>query len=205
MGVYCEPYDLFVTHVPKTGGMFVEGVLFKELQGRRVGGKHDTLRQIKPDPWPTVRAFVVREPIDWYRSCWSFSLQTVKTPSAWPIWRKGRGHHPTSRLDATCGSDSFETFVLNALREFPNGFVRSMYCDFMNGCTHALRTSHLRHDLEQLLRLVEFEHPKIVRERPAANKSATELMSKAVLSEATEQRLREVDNLAGLRFPYFDG
>ncbi len=202
MAEYCEPYDLFVTHVPKTGGVFVEQVLINELKGQRVGGRHDTLRRINPDPLPTVRAFVVREPIGWYRSYWSFAMQTVKTPAAWPIWGKQRGGHPTSRLDSSCGSGTFETFVANVLREFPNGFVRSMYCDFLNGCTHALRTSHLRLDLEQLLSLVEFEHPEIVRELPAANESAVQLKSKAVLSEATERRLREVDNLAGLRFPY---
>ena len=151
MAVYCEPYDLFVTHVPKTGGVFVEQVLINELKGQRVGGRHDTLRRIKPDPLPAVRAFVVREPIEWYRSYWSFAMQTVKTPAAWPIWGKQRGGHPTRALDSRCGSSSFETFVANVLREVPNGFVRSMYCDFLNGCTHALRTSQLRLDLEQLL------------------------------------------------------
>lgn len=88
------------------------------------------------------------------------------------------------------------------LREFPTGFVRTMYCEFMNGCTHALRTSHLSEDLEQLLRLVQFDRPSVVRDRPVVNQSVARWKDAATLPHELAQRITEVDNFDGLVFPY---
>jgi len=77
-----------------------------------------------------------------------------------------------------------------------------MYCNFLNGATHAMRTSHLTEDLEATLRLVCFDRPSLVRDRPRVNETRPRWKDRAVMSEATEQRLREVDNLDGLDFPF---
>jgi hypothetical protein len=205
MAILCDEYDLLFTHVPKTAGVFVEHLLVKRLAGRRVGGRHAPYHRIRLDTVPSVRAFVVREPVSWYRSYWAFSRQKSNTMAAWPTWGRGRDGHPTTTLDLACASQTFEGFVEKVLDEFPNGFVRTMYCNFLNGATHAIRMTNLRPDLEQLLRLVEFDRPSLARDFPAANETAARWKARTTLPEDLERRLAEVDNLDGLRFPYFAG
>jgi Sulfotransferase family len=202
MAILCRDYDLLFAHVPKTGGVFVEQILVEHLGGQRIGGRHETFRRLGLKEAPIVRALIVRDPVSWYRSYWAFARQVAKRNSAWPSWDDGTGRHPTAELDRTCGAPSFERFVLRALHQFPHGFVRSMYCNFLNGATHAMRTSHLTEDLEATLRLVCFDRPSLVRDRPRVNETRPRWKDRAVMSEATEQRLREVDNLDGLDFPF---
>jgi len=118
------------------------------------------------------------------------------------VWEAGEPGHPTYPIDRTGGAPQFDRFIRKVLKEFPNGFVRSMYCDFLNGSTHALRTSHLADDLEILLKIVGFEHPAVVREYPRANEGSSAFRQEAVLPPELEERIREVDNLDGLVFPY---
>jgi hypothetical protein len=202
MAILCEDCDLLFAHVPKTGGVFVEQFLIEYLGGERVGGRHDTFRRLNLAKVPSVRAFVVRDPLEWYRSYWAFQRQMTKRDSVWPLWDDGDGRHPTAELDRTCGSVRFEQFVLNALEQFPNGFVRSMYCKFLNGATHALRTSRLTEDLEALVALVGFDRPSLVRQRERVNETVRQWKEQATLSPQTEARLGEVDNLRGLAFPF---
>jgi hypothetical protein len=204
MAILCRDCDLLFAHVPKTGGVFVEQFLVEYLGGERVGGRHDTFRRVGLPRAPRVRAFVMREPLGWYRSYWGFQRQMSRRDSVWPIWDGGSGSHPTAELDRTCGSRHFEQFVLNALRQFPNGFVRSMYCNFLNGATHVLRTSHLAEDLESLLRVVDFDRPSLVRTRERVNETPAHWKDQAVLSAPTEQQVAEVDNLHGLVFPFVE-
>ncbi|MCF7223785.1 hypothetical protein L3V18_18710 [Lysobacter sp. TLK-CK17T] len=105
-------------------------------------------------------------------------------------------------LDKTCGNPHFEKFLTNALREFPEGFVRSMYCSFSNGCNIALRTSNLISDLELLFRHVGFKYPEKVRGRERVNVTASRWTELAVAPDELVQQARKIDNLEGLRFPY---
>jgi hypothetical protein len=203
MAILCADYDLLFTHVPKTGGKFVERFLTEHVRGRRVGGQHASFRQLTLASSPSLRVFIVREPISWYRSYWAYQWRRSRG-RAWPIWDKGMKTHPTALLDRTCGSPDFEEFALRVLSEFPNGFVRSMYCDFLNGASHVMRTSQLTEDFEALLRLVSFDRPSLVRDRPAFNVTKSRWKDGAVLSAETERRLREVDNLDGLGFPLLE-
>lgn len=205
MSIACDQFDLLFTHVPKTGGVFVEKLLADELNGHRVGSRHSTFRWLDLSDPPAVRAFTVRDPLDWYRSYWAYARGVVKRPAAWPIWQGGRADHPTHQLDQTCGSPHFETFVRNVLREFPNGFVRSMYCDFLNGSTHVLRTDRLATDLGTLLEVVGHPNPAVSSGRPRVNESNSDLKRQATLPRELENELREVDNLVGLTFPWVDG
>jgi hypothetical protein len=202
MAILCTEYDLVFAHVPKTGGAFVEHMLVEHLGGVKVGGRHDTFRRLSLRRFPPIRAFSVREPLSWYRSYWGFQRQISKRASAWPTWDNGAGSHPTADLDRTCGSPTFEDFVLRAIDQFPNGFVRSMYCRYLNGATHVLRTSCLTEDLEALLRVVSFDRPSLARDQPRRNETSKVWRTRAALSEDTELRLREIDCVDGLRFPY---
>jgi len=77
-----------------------------------------------------------------------------------------------------------------------------MYCDFLNGTTHALRSEHLTRDLEWLLRDVGFERPELVREIPRVNETRRTPQNVVTSTPELEARLREVDNLDGLLIPY---
>jgi hypothetical protein len=202
VSIVCDDYDLLFTHVPKTGGIFVERLLLDELGGRKVGGRHATFRWLSLPQVPKVRVFVVRQPIDWYRSYWAYVRSIARSRAAWIIWDTGRPSHPTTLLDRSCGADTFEGFITNVVRHFPNGFVRSMYCDFMNGATHALRTERLRDDLAALLQLVGYATPGVVHERPPENQSPPKWTAKTTLPIDLERRLVELDNLDGLQLPY---
>jgi hypothetical protein len=207
MAILCARYSLVFTHVPKTGGEFVERLLTDYAGGRKVGGRHDSFRRLELKRIPKVRVFTVRDPVDWYVSYWAFQRQVATRGVVWPTWDPGPGvgGHPTAELDRRCGAPTFERFVLRALSEFPNGFVRSMYCRFLNGATHVMRTSHLHEDLEALLRLVSFDRPSVVRDSAPTNRTRRRYKKEADLSADTEQRIREIDNLEGLRFPFVAG
>lgn len=203
MGVLCNQFDLLFTHVPKTGGRFVERLLTQHLGGSKVpGGRHLTYRRMQLDRAPTVRVLVVREPLDWYRSYWAYARGVTTNQWAWPIWEGGKASHPSRELDIRCGHRKFEGFILNVLNEFPNGFVRGMYCDFLNGTTHALRMNHLRDDTETLLRLVGFDDPTLVQRLSPVNVSKSAWKDRATLSAKLADRVREVDTLNGLLIPY---
>jgi hypothetical protein len=201
MALLCKDYDLLFTHVPRTGGGFVERVLRDHLGGIPVGQQHDTFRGLNLNKPPAVRVFIVRDPLSWYRSYWAYQRNVAKRNSVWPLWDDGTERHPTVELDHTCGSPSFERFVRRALDRFPNGFARSMYCKYLNGATHVMCTSQLHTDLETLLQRIGFDHPSVVRGLPLVNEGDAGWLEKAVLSPGIEERLREVDSLEGLEFP----
>ena len=108
MPVVCRDYDLLFSHVPKTGGTFVERVLFQHLGGKRMGRKHHTFRSLRMADPPSVRVFVVREPLSWYQSYWAFCRQATKRGSAWPIWEAGESGHPTYPIDRRGGARGVE-------------------------------------------------------------------------------------------------
>jgi hypothetical protein len=202
MAIVCAKYDLLFTHVPKTGGMFVEQFLLDHLGGERIGARHFTFRRLELDDVPAVRAFVIRDPLDWYRSYWAYARSMTNHRAAWPMWSGGDPAHPTRELDIRCGSATFRGFLTKVLRHFPNGFVRSMYCDFANGATHALRAEQLNDDLEGLLQLVGFEARHLVHEQPRVNVTAPRRKAETALPAGLADRVREVDNLDGLVFNY---
>lgn len=202
MAILCPDYDLLFAHVPRTGGRFVESMLLEHLGGERVGRQHDTFRRLQLGRRSLVRVFTVRDPLPWYRSYWAFARQAAKRSSVWPTWDDGSRTHPTGELDRHCGRADFAQFVRAALGHFPNGFVRSMYCEFLNDATHVMRASHLVTDLEAVLRLVEFDRPSLVRDRHRINEGEPMQKDRAVLPPELEARILEIDNLDGLQFPF---
>jgi hypothetical protein len=202
MAILCRQHSLLFTHVPRTGGAFVENVLRGSLSGRRVGTRHGTYRMIDLDSPPDVRVFTVREPVAWYRSYWAHACSSVNSPNAWPIWDDADRHHPTRPLDEHCGTSNFEHFVRNALEHFPSGFLRATYCAYLNGATVALRSEQLAKDLEILLGNVGYENPAVVREQEAVGGGPQKWIAKAKLPSKLERRLREVEDLHDLDIPY---
>jgi hypothetical protein len=202
MPILCRDYDLLFTHIPKTGGTFVQRVLVGHLGGKLLYPKHDSFRRSNLEDPPAIRVFTVREPLSWYQSYWAYAHASLRHAGAWPVWEGGNPGHPTRPLDDRCGARNFAPFVRRALAEFPNGFLRSVYCDFLNGSTHALRCEHLREDMEALLELVGYADPSIVRTMADAGPTDAKWKRKAVLPRPLQRRLRDVENLDGLVIPY---
>ena len=66
----------------------------------------DPHRGLKECPHPERFKFAfVRHPVVAYQSYWRYKM--------------GEGWNPPNQMDKKCGSDDFETFVLNALKYFP--------------------------------------------------------------------------------------
>jgi hypothetical protein len=202
MPTICRDYDLFFAHVPKTGGTFVSEILTKYLGGKPRNPKHDTFRQAQVEDPPSIRVFTVREPLSWYRSYWAYARSSMRHRDAWPIWEAPEVRHPTRPLDERCGHRDFSRFVGNILETFPDGFVRSMYCDYLNGSTHVLRHEHLRDDLERLLEIVDYIKPSVVRDVPSVGVTENRWTQRATLPKRLVAQLREVDNLDGLVMPF---
>ncbi len=202
MPIVCDRYDLLFTHLPQTGGKFVEHILLTRLGGRKIAPRHATFRATETRRPSSFRVFTVCEPVSWYRSYWAFSRSRMSHPDAWPVWEGGDDRHPTKRLDQSCGARTFATFVRNALTEFPNGFLRSTYCDFLNGSTHALRRERLEHDVELLLTAVGYQDPTFVRSLTFSDRLPPRWTDQAVLPEELEHELRQIENLADLEIPY---
>jgi hypothetical protein len=202
MPLICREHDLLFTPVPETADTFVQRVLERDLGGERTcGPEHASFRSLQIENPPSIRFFTVREPVDWYRSYWAHARASMKHPKAWPIWAGGDVRHPTLPLDERCGHRDFAHFVRNALRVFPEGFLRSVYCDFLNGSTHVLRYEHLREHLEALLEMVGHENPAVVHEMP--NETIHDgWRRQAVLPRQLERELRDIENLDGLSIPY---
>jgi hypothetical protein len=203
MAVVCDDHGLLFTHVPQTGASFVTDVLTGRLGGRLVEPSHGTYRRLDLETPPPIRAFSLREPVSWYRAYWVHARSAMTHPKAWPVWGLGDVQHPTHLLDTRCGHRDFAQFVGNVLRAFPNGFLRSLYCDFLNGATHVLRFERLGNDLETLLRHVGCADVTIARTTVEdVTARMQRLEARATLPPRLEQRLRDVENLDGLSIPY---
>lgn len=164
--------DVFI-HVPKSGGNWVRDLLRRQNLWRcRIGYKHSTPERIndvwrfhrwqflkhlptRPDVTPAKlrRAYkfcFVRNPVAWYESWWKFMA------GDWHPWEVGRWH-PQRPIDG-CGSDDFNTFVENVLRDHPS-YVSEMYAEYARGCDFVGRTETMADDLESVLgeRGISFE------------------------------------------------
>lgn len=203
MPIVCDQFDLFVSYVPRTGGEPVADLLVDHLGGRLLRPAHASFRAVEPPQPPSIRVVTIREPRSWYRAYWAYARSAMRHPRAWPIWERGDRRHPTTVLDERCGAADFETFVRNALRAFPDGFLRTTYCGFLNGATHVLRSERLVDDLASLLELVGYENPAIARSiADDGTPSERQWLARAVLPRKLEDQLTAVENLDGLAMPY---
>jgi hypothetical protein len=202
--VICRDFDVLFNDVPGTGGSYTARVLSSALRGEEVEPKHRSFRRTAVVDPPSIRVFTLREPLDWYRSYWSRARASIAAVGGWPITIGGDLRYPTRPLDERCGHDEFEQFVRNVLREFPDGFLRALYCDYLNGATHVLRYEHLDLDLAALLRTRGIDPRTVAFDFPATRWSENWWGKRARLPRHLGRALREVENLDGLDIPYLD-
>jgi hypothetical protein len=201
--VICRDFDVLYNDVPGTGGPLTARVLTDVLRGQRLEPTHLSFRRTPIVDPPSIRVITVREPVDWYRWYWARARASVVHPGAWPLPLGHKAHEPTRPLDERCGHGDFQQFVRNVIREFPDGFLRSVYCDFLNGATHVLRYDTLADDLTTLLRMRGGLASGSIASRGSARGVPTnKWWRRAVVSERLERELREAENLDGLDVPY---
>jgi hypothetical protein len=193
-----ERHNLTFIHVPKTGGVWVDGALKASgLSIKRFGHEHGSLDRlnyeeetlagllpyrisrlyrkflsrsgIKP---PTTRRFcIVRHPLRWYESWWKYN-----TGLDWPEWGRDASAtywHPNSILNG-CGSPDFNEFVRNVIARRP-GYVSELFASYAKpGVEWIGKTESLADDIVSIVRDAKLEFDETaLRAHPRANESKT--------------------------------
>jgi hypothetical protein len=155
-------------HIPKTGGIWIRHAFYAcKIHYAEVGKEHThfpELLELKPHGYYNDRfifAFV-RHPLAWYQSRWAFRIK-----SGWCA------AHP---LDYNCASNDFRTFVDNALKYRPTGWVTKEYNNYINTIPRQInyvgRTENIVEDTLESFKLAgEKYDEKIIRSIIRANDS----------------------------------
>ncbi len=155
-------------HIPKTCGQFIRNI-FKlcKIPHEEIGDQHSffpdlgRLQSLDFFRKRFIFAFV-RHPLTWYQSRWAFRVK-----QGW------KANHP---LDYNCASNDFATFVENALRYKPSGWLSWECRVFINNCPKPIdfvgRTENLVADVIAALTLAgEHFNPDLVKSCPRINDS----------------------------------
>jgi Tfp pilus assembly protein PilF len=146
--------------VPKTGSTWIRqkvkelGLPVEEV-GDPAMREHDFLTAFDRSAYGFVGAFV-RDPIDWYRSYWSYRME--------------RGWRPQYPLDRHCRNDDFESFVRCAVTTLP-GALGNIYTSYVGepgaDVDFVGRQERLAEDFMRFLRLAgeEFDESILLDER----------------------------------------
>ena len=149
--------------------------------------EHAVPNQIVDEDKAGLFAFCfVRHPVTWYRSFWCYRL-------------KKHTLYLDFQLDQ-CWDGDYETFILNALDKYPDGFVSQLYGYYdLDKMDYVGRQENLVNDLVKALRLAgdEFDED-ILRNRKSrmANLSAGNPRwgDKAIISRTLEKRIEGVEH-----------
>jgi len=113
-------------HVPKAAGTWIRNLYIAcGIEHSEYGIQHThfpALLQHATAGFYTkkfIYAFV-RHPLTWYQSRWAFRMKY-----GWQL------SHP---LDRTCASNNFQQFVMNALEQYPNGWVTKEFTTVIDVC-----------------------------------------------------------------------
>ena len=142
------------------------GMALKKLTDKLAG------RAIRPDTPPVFRFCFVRHPLAWYESWWKY--MTGKGWDDMGTRNSAADWHPNSVLN-DLGSDDFNQFVWNVVREGP-GYVSELYFSYTKaGISFVGKTESLRRDLARVLdyQTLKYDREHIDDSRPV-NVSGTD-------------------------------
>ena len=120
-------------HIPKTGGNWVRqaignsGTIPWTIYAPEIE-HHLTLQtdHIPPSHMNTEGKFTftfVRNPLTWYQSFWRYRRMEAKDGQT--MWRDA------FILDEKCKAETFNKMVVNSIEKFPEGFITSLYQEFV--------------------------------------------------------------------------
>ncbi|QFU91062.1 tetratricopeptide repeat protein [Amycolatopsis sp. YIM 10] len=120
MALYFPGGNALLLLVPKTGSTWIRAQVERlGIEAEQVGDPamrdHDFLDAYDRNSYDLIGAFV-RDPIDWYRSYWSYRMEG--------------GWRPQYPLDEHCRSDDFTTFVRKAVTILP-GALGNIYDSYV--------------------------------------------------------------------------
>jgi hypothetical protein len=140
------PNSVFL-HVPKAGGTWVRAALKKTglIQDELISKYSDESTEGKMRSWHCVPRdksifkdkyvfCFVRHPLTWYQSHWAYKVRNGN-------WNSG------NKLDALCESHSFNDFIVNVAREFPNGYLHWLYKFYAQHASFVGKMENLESDL----------------------------------------------------------
>lgn len=200
-----SPRSVFF-HIPKTGGSWVTKVLKEmgicEVDYRphfrhilNLQAEHVTYRDIDKNRIKGKFSYAfVRDPVEWYRSFWKF-----RTAGGWDM---------RFILDRECKNVDFNKFVENVARVFPEGFVSSIYKEYLG---HQLdqvdfvgKQENLKEDLEKALTLAgEVFSSERIKERKKFNVSNPPILKeKYQYKDDVLELIRRTERWAITKFKY---
>lgn len=188
-------------HIPKTGGIWVKyamrrgGIKYGRARNRRRLGQAWKLKRehaipevIRPEDKENRLSFCfIRHPVDWYKSFWAYRKKTGLLDLEFPADK--------------CWDEKFESFVLNVLEGYPDGFVTQLYQYYIgrdiDKIDYVGRQENLENDLVEVLYLArEIFDEKELRASKRLNIASTrkEIKDLLVLTKETIQKILQVEN-----------
>jgi hypothetical protein len=136
---------------------------------------------------------VVRHPLSWYRSYWTFKEHKAKN------WRAG------NPIDKDCRDSSFEGFILKVLKHHKVGIATKFFRLFCKHATFISRCEHLTSDLSLFLRECGeiFDDDVLWAQKPS-NKASTikKLKGLSLYPESLAKRIMEIDSDSVCKYGY---
>ncbi|WP_255954631.1 tetratricopeptide repeat protein [Streptomyces odontomachi] len=146
MALHLTGSNALLLLTPKTGSTWIRrkvkelGLAFTEV-GDPAMREHDLLADFDRSRYGVIGAFV-RDPLEWYRSYWSYRME--------------KGWRPQYPLDEHCESDDFETFVRRAVTTLP-GALGNIYTSYVGAPDEEVdfvgRQENLQEDFARFLEL----------------------------------------------------
>lgn len=217
MALLLRDHDFLFIHAPRTGGTWVQAALNNiGLKPEPIGLKHCHI-SCGGDPFNIVRdgniytMTVVRHPISWYISNWSYGLTIGKR-----AWKDGRGWkpfepdamwHPTWDIDVHCGSPHFNEFIELCMELYP-GFLSHLFNEYTRvppdrEASMIAKTETLEDDLAKALTEagIDFDEEKM-RETPRTNESFPHHRKYAKLLRDQVLRLIDAERPMMIKYGY---
>jgi len=144
-------------HIPKTAGQWVASTLDNAgLVVDTIGAVHASPDEIKQEVAFRERDFLftfVRHPVSWYQSMWAHRVDEEWEPIDDPEWFSPEWIGFWAEFTDRCRSDSFEGFVRNCVKHYPEGFVSTLFDAYTNGCDFVGKQESVIEDLCRALDL----------------------------------------------------
>ena len=156
-----------IYHIPRTGGMYLRELLnyndikytlartYKQTKdpytfdSELINQHSDEIHHsiwLPHDTERERRLFIIREPVSWYKSIFSYRNTEPVNMGGWSGFRP---------FDQKCASDDFETFINKVFNSYPAGFLTQLYMMFNAVSSDAIHMEKLYEGFSKFMLDVE--------------------------------------------------